>query len=285
MADRRSFKTRLFQSLELATYHVLRLMPVAMTSGVGAVLGRVSGRYFRKVATRRSRENLAKFRPDLSEAEIARRVGGMWGHIGRILTEFACYKTLRFGNYIEIQGRDALPPSGSPVVVAGSHLGSWEVITLATMAAGHRVAGTYQPQSNLVRNTIMMRERRNVGWISLDKEAAPMRHAIRHLDGGGAVVIYIDEYVNGLVNAPALGRDVKLDRNIALSARLACRADIPLVFAKCERLKGAQYRVTFERVEAGGDVAASIGELDRLLEAAVRERPEQWFMLHVLKDW
>lgn len=285
MADGRPIKKRLLQSVELAAYNVLRLAPISVASGVGAILGRISGRYFRQASTRRSLENLAKFRPDLSDAELKRRVGGMWGHIGRIMTEFACYKSLRYGGLIEIAGADALPPAGSPVVVAGSHLGSWETITLAVMAEGHTVAGTYQPQSNFVRNEIMLRERRNVGWISLDKNQAPMRRAIRHLDDGGAVVIYIDEYVNGVVNAPALGRDVKLDRNILLSARLACRADIPLVFAKCERLKGARYRVTFERVEASGDVAASVNELDRLLEAAVREQPDQWYMLHVLKDW
>ena len=283
MTDRKRLKTRLSHWSEILIFKGLSIMPMAVASGAGAILGRISGRYFRKSASALTLKNLAKFRPDLSDADLKRNVAGMWDHLGRILAEFARYKTLRYGGLIEVVGADALPPPGSPVVVAGCHVGNWETISHAVMMAGHTVAGTYQPLSNSVRHNIMMRQRHGIGWISLAPDAAPMRRAIRHLDEGGAVVIYIDEYVAGVVNAPALGRNIKLDRNIYLTARLAHRSQAPLVFAKCQRLKGAKYRVTFERADMSRDVDASVNDLDRLLEAAVRERPEQWLMLHVLK--
>ena len=50
---------------------------------------------------------------------------------------------------------------------------------------------------------------------------APVLRAIQHLDDGGAVVICIDEYIDGVLNTPSPGRDVPSDRNIFLSAHLA----------------------------------------------------------------
>lgn len=283
MPVRRGFKKRVFEVLHLATYRLLKLAPVPLASNVGAMLGHFSGRYFRKRASEVSLANLAVFRPELSEIQRRQSVNGMWRHLGRILTEFTCYKRLRDDGWIELEGADALPPTGSPVVIAGCHVGNWETITLAVMNAGHEVAGTYQPQSNPVHHKIMLQERAQVGWIGLAPDEAPVRRAIRHLDDGGAVVIYIDEYVDGVVNAPSLGRDIPLDRNIFLSARLAHRSKAPLFFAKCQRLKGAKYRVSFEKIDTANGVAESVSLLDQKLEAAVRERPEQWLMLHVLK--
>ena len=57
----------------------------------------------------------------------------------------------------------------------------------------------------------------------------------------------------------------------------------PLLFAKCERLKGAKYHVSFKKVDVTHGAAESDKLLDRKLEAAVRKRPEQRWMLHVSK--
>jgi lauroyl/myristoyl acyltransferase len=75
------------------------------------------------------------------------------------------------------------------------------------------------------------------------------------------------------VNAPSLGRNVPLGRNIFLSARLARRSNAPLFFAKCERLKGVKYRVSSEKVDKTNGAAESVKLLDQKLEAAVRKRP------------
>jgi lauroyl/myristoyl acyltransferase len=283
MASGKPIKTRLFFAVQAAFYGLLRLMPPTVASKAGDVIGRIAGRYFRISADERSLQNLATLRPELSHAERRRRINFMWGHIGRIFTEFACLQTFRHGDLVELAGAENLPPPGSPFVVAACHVGSWEVTSIALAIAGHDVAGTYQPQSNPVFSKVMMQERQKWGWIGLAPDAAPMRGAIRQLDRGGAVVIYIDEYMNRVVNAPSLGRDVPLDHNIQLTAKLAYRSDLPLIFAKSERIKGPRYRVTFSPVNTSGGVRPTVKALDAALEAAIRERPEQWFMLHALR--
>ena len=184
-----SVKARLMQGLQTGFYSVLRLAPPPVASKAGDLIGRIAGRYFHKTADERSLQNLAVLRPELDAAERRRRVSFMWGHIGRIFTEFACLQTFRHGDLVELAGVEALPEPGTPFVVAACHLGSWEVASIGVAKAGHRVAGTYQPQRNPVFSKIMMRERQKWGWIGLAPDDAPMRRAIRHLDSGGAVVI------------------------------------------------------------------------------------------------
>ena len=111
----------------------------------------------------------------------------------------------------------------------------------------------------------------------------PLREALRHLTAGGAFVIYIDELRDDLVMAPTLGRALLLDGNIKLAARMARLAATPLVFADCERVAGARFRVTFTPVPpSAGGIPGDVKTLDAMLETVVRARPEQWQMLRSL---
>ena len=273
----------LYGLIDLAVYNALRLMPIPIASGVGALWGRVSGRYLHAAQTARANDNLARLRPELSAAERRTLIGSMCSHLGRIVTEFACLQRLRRSDRITLVDAECLPAPGKPVIIAASHTGSWEALAIGVVMLGHSTSSIYHPQSSSVRNAIASRERQALGWIGIEADRSAVRRAIGHLKHGGALVIYVDECLAGHVKAPKLGRDIPLDGNISLAARLARSQNVPLVFGRCERTEGARYTVSFEPVPtAGADEAATVSALDTLLEAAVRAHPEQWLMLHLL---
>lgn len=278
------WKKRLAAAADLAIYRTLRHAPIPVASAVGAVLGAVSGAFFQKVGSARAMAALRHIRPEATEAERRRMLAAHWRHMGRVMTEYSCLRRLLLAGRIEISGLDALPPAGSPVVVAASHTGSWETISIAISAPGHSVAGFYEPIGNKTRLDIALGERRSLGWIGLAADDRPVRPAIRHMDAGGAFCAYVDEYVDRVVRAPRLGRDMPLNGNIRIAVRLAERTGCPLVFGSCERIGGARFRVTFTAVPlTPGDADATVDAVEALLDAAVRRRPEQWLQITALR--
>ncbi|MGZ0188578.1 MAG: lysophospholipid acyltransferase family protein [Alphaproteobacteria bacterium] len=268
---------------DVAAYRMLKRMPVPVASGVGAVLGCISGACFQRANNARAFANLARLKPDATVAERRVMVRSMWKHLGRIMTEYSCLGRLSVAGRIEVVGAETLPAPGTPLIVAASHIGSWDALCISLVMQGYKTASIYQPQPNKTRAAIALRERLAIGWIGLAADRAPARAALRHLHNGDALALFVDECVDGHVRAPRLGRSVELNGNILLAARLAHSTGAALSFARCERLSGARYRVSFIPIPIeGADVETTVHALDAALEIAVRAQPEQWLMSHVL---
>ena len=276
-------RRRIGGPVELSLHTLLRGLPVGLISGIGGVLGSISGAWFQRSQSALALSNLVKLLPDATPGDRRARMRAMWRNHGRVVTEFSCLARLRTPSRIQIVGAAALPPPGQAVVIAACHTANWEALSVAVMMDGRSVASIYQPQADATRNAIALRRRRTLGWIGMSAKGNPLREALRHLTAGGAFVIYIDELRDDLVMAPTLGRALLLDGNIKLAARMARLAATPLVFADCERVAGARFRVTFTPVPpSAGGIPGDVKTLDAMLETVVRARPEQWQMLRSL---
>jgi KDO2-lipid IV(A) lauroyltransferase len=107
---------------------------------------------------------------------------------------------------------------------------------------------------------------------------------IAGLNAGRHFGLLIDQKMNDGISVPFFGRDAM---TAPAMAQFAVRDGTPLLPVRCERLEGARFRLTFypplEAVVTGDrqrDVAATMAKANALLEAWIRERPEQWLWIH-----
>ncbi len=285
---------------DLALHRALRLLPTDRISDIGARLGERGGRK-RRMASDRARAALRLMRPGASAAEIEALLTAHWRHVGRTFAEFAAHDRIVPEGRIAVEGGDiprAILRAGRPLIVAGIHVGSWETIPGALHLLGIPVHGTFQPLPNRFRMRIAARMRRQSqatagaaesGFI-LPTLAAPFE-ALRVLEARKAALLqYVDEDWEGRVQAPSLGRPIRMSGNIMRVVRLARRSGAAIVPAYGLRLgEAARFRVTFlPEVPLGPDggragVLADIAALDAAIETLVRAHPEQWFMLHAFR--
>ncbi|MFB9969119.1 hypothetical protein ACFFMP_03220 [Pseudoroseomonas cervicalis] len=224
MAEARPLGQRLRRWLDgardLALHEAMRHLPTPMVSDIGAALARrgATGRHRAKLE--RAEAALACLRPELPEAERRDMALRNFIGVGRTMAEFACMGRLwRRAD----RGAGAGEHPGPNMVLALLHLGNWEAMNAAVTglglrlqhlpaalqpgAAPHRAAGAAPAGNDAIQASVM----------------AP-RRAMRVLERGELVGIFLDEYKGGRVNAPRFGRPPGPGGNLALAARLAARA-------------------------------------------------------------
>ena len=282
-------------------HQAMRLMPTEGASAVGARLGLRGGRK-RQVGSDRARALFRLLRPEASPAEIEALLLAHWAHVGRCFGEFAALSRFRAEGRIAVEGAEhVLGPwrSGQPLIVAGLHVGNWEVVHAGLAMLGIPFHAVYQRLPNRFRMRIADRARnrsRASAGGGASVAVAPTLGAVfeahRILEAREAALLYyVDEFWEGRVHAPALGRAPRMDGNIMRAVRLASTTGAVLVPAYALRLgEAARFRLTFlAPVEVGppgrgrAAVLADIGALDRVVEGVVRAHPEQWFMAHVFQ--
>lgn len=280
-------------------HHALRLLPTDAVSALGARLSWDQEKR-RPVASERARALLRRLRPEADEAGIARLLRAHWRHLGRTLAEFSALPRFWREGRIEVAGRehlDAVRASGRPLVIAGTHVGSWEALHAGLSGLGVPFHGIYQRLPNRftmrIADRVRQRIRREGGpGAALAPTLGAVFEAHRLLESRqGALLYYVDEYWEQRVHAPALGRKIIIEGNIARAVRLASRTGAAVLPCYALRLgEAARFRLTFlpevpvgspDRGRAG--ILADITALDAAIEAVVRAHPEQWMMLHAFR--
>jgi Kdo2-lipid IVA lauroyltransferase/acyltransferase len=92
------------------------------------------------------------------------------------------------------------------------------------------------------------------------------------------------------VHGPALGREISLDANMLIAARLALMSDAVMLPAYVLRTDGAHFVLhfgaPFEPVRTGdraADLAATVAAIDTAITPIVAANLDQWLMLHHLR--
>lgn len=267
---------------ELALHGAMRFLPTPVVSGIGARMARrgAAGPHREKVA--RSEAALAVLRPELPAAERRALALRNFEDVGRSMAEFARLDRMWAEGRVAVVGRENIP--GPTFVLAMLHLGNWEAMSVAVTALGIRGCSIYQPPSSPVRHRIAIQARHRLGNDAIRASVMAPRQAMRVLERGESVGIFLDEFKAGRVNAPALGRAPQGGGNMALAARLAARAGVPVVPAFALRHPGPRFTANFlPPLTMTGDAARDVATLEALADRLVRAHLEQWFMLHVFR--
>jgi KDO2-lipid IV(A) lauroyltransferase len=282
---------------DFGLHHGMRLLPIGAVSAIGARLGRRAGRR-RAEASARAAALLRQVRPRADDAAIAALLDAHWAHVGRCLAELSVLHRLWGEGRVAVSGLahvEQARASGRPVLLAGLHVGAWEVVHAGLSALRLPSALIYQRLPNRfqmrIADTARQRSWRNGAAI---QRLAPTPRALIHASQalrapGGMLLYYVDEYWRGRVHAPALGRAMRAEGNVSLATRLAAATGAAVIPAFARRCgDDARFELTFlpeVPMEAGGRGVAleNQARLDRAVESVVRAHPEQWLMAHVFR--
>jgi KDO2-lipid IV(A) lauroyltransferase len=263
-----------------------RLEPPAASTFGRRLLERI-GPYLGKTA--QLERNLRLAFPNLSAAERGELVRAVWGNAGAVLAEYPHFRTIchdqfeRHFEMVEMWDLADYYAGRRQGVFVGAHVGNWE---LAAAAAGHQgipITVIYAPSRNPYIDRMLRRRREALGCrlVSLEEGARPL---LRELAEGRSVGLVVDARDDDGVALPFFG----LDKLTTLApARLALRFGYELIPVRIERVGAARFRLMVyppirpdPALGSDKDKAMQMmGELNRLFEQWIRERPEQWLCI------
>ena len=274
--------------LKYATHYVLRALPTDQVSNFGAFMGRFSpGTY--PASDARARRLWQTLRPD--EADAASTDAAMrrlWRDAGRTVAEIAVLDRLWEEGRIEVVGAEhmaAARAAGRPILAAAIHLGNWEVISVTGIKLGYHGASLALILDNRFDQRLVGRLRERFGGRMIHATPTSGRAIVRELMERGPMVIYIDDYARGRVHAPAFGRPLKVEGNIAYVPRLAKITGAAVIPVYCQRQGDqARFKITFlpevamtETGDAAADLTANVTKLNALIEPIIRANLDQWY--------
>lgn len=275
----------LFARLAFAFF---RLLPLDVASTLGGAVARTIGP--RLGISKRARVNLRRAMPDLSEAEIARIVRGMWDNLGRVVAEYPhldAFRPYEPGGRVTVEGaREVLDARGPETrfIFFSAHFGNWEIATLSATQAGLDVLAIYRAPNNPFVDKLINKARSVGGGELVPKGSAAARRAIGALAEGKHICMLVDQKLNDGIPVPFFGRDAM---TAPVLARLALRHNCVVVPCRVERIRGATFRLVADPpipLPRTGDIQADVKALmtavNATVEGWIRQRPEQWFWLH-----
>lgn len=278
-----------FQALVIgAIYHLARLLPIETAAALGGRLFRTLGPRFR--AHRVAERNIRRAFPDKSAAEVAALLDAVWHDLGQGAGEFAHLDRFTVGqpdSRIEVVGGEhleAMRDDGKPGIIVSGHLGNWEV---ASVVIGRELAPLgqiYRGADNPWLDRLFRRARDQGDSILVPKGREGAAMALRLMRDGGHLGFMMDQKLNEGEAIPFFGRDAM---TAPAAAALALRFRAPIVPGRCIRLPRSRFRIEFlpplallDSGDRKADVRALLVRINQILEAWIREYPEQWFWLH-----
>ncbi|HEU5393179.1 MAG TPA: lysophospholipid acyltransferase family protein [Candidatus Methylomirabilis sp.] len=288
-------KGRLRERLEFWAAMAVVLPVGSLPEPAAFALGRLLGRLWYALDARHRRialENLARaFGSRLTAAEREAIARNHFVHLGYTFVETCRLRRLspaRLEQVVSVEGLEHLQrvrQRGRGVVVVTGHFGSWEVLGRAAPLLGEAIAFVARPLDNPLLDA----------WIAGIRTAGgnrviPKRHAFGHvvetLRRGGTVAMLIDQNVarEQGVFVDFFGTPACTTTAATLAAR---RTGAALVPAVCPRRAPGRFTVRIGKEipvavtrDRRRDVLATTAEATAVLEAFIREHPEQWFWVH-----
>ncbi|HSF07280.1 MAG TPA: lysophospholipid acyltransferase family protein [Methylomirabilota bacterium] len=262
--------------------------------GVASWLGRRMGDLAYLALPHRRRialENLAQAFPEMTAAERRALCRRSWQHLGLVFVELCALLSRPLDDLLSrivVEGREhldrAMAAHGRVLALTG-HLGNWEVLSVAHRVTPYPLAVVVRPLDAGWINPLAERLRLRTGIELIDKRKA-LRPILAALSRGGMVGILLDQNATRSegVFVPFFGRLASTSRSVAL---LALRTGAPIVPIFSRREGDGRHRIIVRPpldVPETGDRETAVAELTgrctEVIEAAIREAPEQWLWVH-----
>jgi KDO2-lipid IV(A) lauroyltransferase len=246
---------------------------------------------------RLGRANLTAAFPEKSPEEIEKILAGVWDNLGRVGAEFAHIDHIRILDMDQPGEADAyyeprtyeqyreIRDGGQPGLFFSAHLANWELPAIAATKFGMHGTILYRrPNIPAVNDAILDIRQGLMGTLIATGLDAPVRLA-KALQAGGQVGMLVDQHFVKGVDVTFFGRPVKANPLIALLAR---HIDCPI---RGVRMVRRPDRNTFwgevtdpitpvRDAEGKIDVQGTMQVITGVVEAWVREHPEDWLWLH-----
>jgi KDO2-lipid IV(A) lauroyltransferase len=266
----------------------LRSLPTDWCSAFGALASKLSPGRFPK-SDARARRLWKSLRPE-DAGDVDAAVTRIWRNAGRTMAEYSVLDRLYAEGRVQIEGveyMEAERAANRPILLAGLHLGNWEVIAATGFALGFPGAGFFELQENRFDRRIADKARRRFGAdLVAPSRVAAGRRALRILtEKKLTFLIYVDEMFQGRVSAPSFGGRRRIEGNIAHIARLARMTDADILPIYALRIgDAARFKFvvkppikTVRSDDRDADLAANVAAIERVIEPIVKAHLDQWF--------
>jgi len=230
--------------------------------------------------------NLAMAMPEKTEDERKRIADGVFASIARLLVSFAKFPQIgrdSFSRWARHEGYEHFEEArkqGRGVLLATAHLGNWELGALAHALDGDPMHVVVRPLDNPFIDRLVARRRAACGNRVIEKREAA-RPIFKALAANETVGILIDQN-SGLdqgVFVDFFGVAACAGTGFARIAARSGAAAIP-AFALWS-VEEKRYVVRYYApVEMTGSAEEDTARLQKRLEAAIREYPDQWLWIH-----
>jgi len=230
--------------------------------------------------------NLAMALPELSAEEHRRIAGGVFRSIARLLVSFARFPRIDKGNvgcWIRYEGFEHFAEArkrGRGVLFATAHLGNWELSAFAHALMAAPMNVVIRPLDNPKIDALVERRRMLSGNRLIGKKEYA-RGILKALHDNEAVGILVDQNASleegtfvDFFGVPACA-----GTGFAKLAAHSGAAVIPGFALWMEKERGYVLRF-YPPIEVTGEAERDTQALHRVLEAVIREYPDQWLWIH-----
>lgn len=271
---------------------LFRILPVSWAVSLGMGLGWIG---YKLIGIRKKvmLDNLRQAFPEKSRTEREKIALKSYCHWGGMAAEFALLPKMderRFRRYVEFDGEEVLDKvaaGGKGGLIISGHLGNWEWMGAMAARLGYGVTYIVASQSNKLVDRMMDDFRRSQG-IETWQTRIGAKGVLKSVKNNRMIALMIDQDAGrNCVFVDFFGLEASTHRGPAV---FHLKTGSPLIISTCIRVKGPHYRVLFEETDISVPEGSTedkyihiMAELTKLLEAKIREHPEQYFWMH--KRW
>jgi KDO2-lipid IV(A) lauroyltransferase len=277
-----SLKARIF----LGLLRGVAVLPPPVVQSIGAGIGQLF--YWIPNRERRTAQvNIDLCFPELSATERAQLVRKTLVENAKTMLEMPAIWLGNPQRWLSLVGREEgaellapLLARGKGLILAGPHLGAWEIAGLRLASIGPPLTTLYRPPRYEVLQALMFKGRSQTGARLVPTDAQGIKALYQALKRGEMVAILPDQQpksTRGGVFAPFFGAPAL---TMDLVSRLARKSGAPVVFTFVERLPGGkgycQHWMLAPEGIADSDPQIAATALNQGVEACVRRCPAQY---------
>lgn len=263
-------------------FFILKILPIDIASALMGFIARVVGPYTK--ATTIARKNLEMIFPEKTKAEIKKIISGIWDNLGRMVGELPHINSMSLEEFNRrvIIINPPKHPEKSAVYVA-THSGNFELAARIFKVANVPVNLIYRPANNPYANYLINSLREKSGSTLIPKGVRGVRRVLEALECSESIGLMIDQRTNTGIDVPFMGVSAKTTQ---LPANLALKHDVPIIFLRMSRKKGAYFEIEFSdpvhymKPMKANEIMEDMGI--RIAEW-IKKDPKQWFWVH--KRW
>lgn len=266
---------------------LVRRLSLAQAQALGRLLGRAA--FHLGVSRAMARDNIEKALGPGSPAERDALLLRAYAAFGQTMLELVYSPAIsreQIAGQFEFEGLEKLidlRKAGKGIVCMSAHFGNWEWMGTALVQAGIPVSLLIGTQSNpwVDRDFIRLRDEKGMKMIRL----SAVREGLRELKRTGMVALLGDQDGDKWgVFVPFFGRPAS---TYGIGELLARGSGAAIAFGVAARQPSGKSRMTVHILDAPPEglspiqtTAWVLAEYNRLLEAAIRQHPDQWLWMH-----
>ncbi len=277
-----------------AFLRILAILPYRLASDTGSLIGRL-GYLLDKRHRNITLENLTRSFPGRNQEELAIISGKVFENLGRSVAEFAhiashppVYVKDMLDKWVTIEGKEHINNAimkNKGVIYLGAHFGNWELLgqVLSENKCAFNVIA--RPIDNHRLNRIIISLRSVLGANVLSKKGV-LRDMLKVIKKGGAVGILLDQNCSREegVFVEYFGQTAAANKGLALIAMKSGASVIPVFIVREHKYRHRVVYLPEIDIKRSEDLDRDVGtytqKFTSIIEAFVRDHPEQWFWMH-----